>query len=165
MTAVTDDFRAVLLRELQGLQREVALYPDDESLWVTRKGVANAGGNLALHVAGNIQDFIGRALGGRVYHRDREAEFARRSGTRAEVVEELRRAAAIVDEVLPGLSDERLETTFDGHPDTSVSTRRFLLHLCTHAAFHLGQVGYLRRILTGDPRSTNSVSAALLKST
>jgi hypothetical protein len=40
-----------------------------------------------------------------------------------------------------------------------VSTRRFLLHLCTHAAFHVGQLGYLRRIVTGDSRSTNSVSA------
>ena len=35
---------------------------------------------------------------------------------------------------------------------------RFLLHLCTHLAFHLGQAGYLRRILTGDSRTTGAVS-------
>lgn len=31
-------------------------------------------------------------------------------------------------------------------------TSRFLLHLAAHLAFHLGQLGYLRRALTGDPQ-------------
>jgi len=36
-------------------------------------------------------------------------------------------------------------------------TRMFLLHLCAHAAFHLGQAGYLRRVLTGENRSSAAV--------
>jgi hypothetical protein len=43
-------------------------------------------------------------------------------------------------------------------------TGDFLLHLSTHLAFHLGQIGYLRRGLTGDPTSSGAVSNAVLAS-
>jgi len=160
MTAITDDFRTVLVRDLNGLQREIALYPDDETLWATRDGVANSGGNLALHIAGNIQHFIGHEMGGLPYRRDRDDEFGRRGGSRQAVIEEIGRAVAAVNQVLPRLGGEQLETPFTAHAGVAVSTRRFLLHLCTHTAFHVGQVGYLRRIVTGDSRSTNTVSAS-----
>jgi hypothetical protein len=39
------------------------------------------------------------------------------------------------------------------HPPTA----RVLLHLAAHLAFHLGQVGYLRRALTGDPTSAGGM--------
>lgn len=162
MTSICDDVRVVLLRDLEGFQREVSMYPDDASLWEVREGVANSGGNLALHVAGNIRYFIGHAMGGSDYRRDRAAEFERRSGTRDEVVAQLRAAVAAVDDVVPRLTVEQLDAPFEAHAGVVVSTRRFLLHLCTHTAFHLGQIGYLRRIVTGDPRSSNTVSASRL---
>ena len=42
---------------------------------------------------------------------------------------------------------------------------RLLLHLCTHLAFHLGQAGYLRRVVTGDTRSSGPVSVRELAET
>jgi uncharacterized damage-inducible protein DinB len=160
MDPLLDDVRVMLVRELEGFQREVALFPDDEAIWTARPGVANAAGNLALHVAGNLQHFIGHRLGGLLYRRDREEEFGRRNGTREDIHAELDRAIVTVRDVLPSLDAARLDAVFDAHPGVPVSTRRFLLHLCTHAAFHLGQMGYLRRIVTADSRSTNAVSAA-----
>jgi len=162
MSLTPADCIVLLTRDLEGLQREVVLYASDETLWATLPGVSNSAGNLALHVAGNIQHFIGHTLGGTVYERNREAEFGQRQGTRDEVVAELGRALAVVHQVLPGLDPLRLDAAFEGHPGVPVTTRRFLLHLCTHAAFHLGQVGYLRRILTGDSVSTNTMTAARL---
>ena len=41
--------------------------------------------------------------------------------------------------------------------EKQIETGLFLQHLCSHAAFHLGQVGYLRRALTGDTRSASPV--------
>ena len=164
MASITDDVLVVLLRDLEGFQREVAMYPDDASLWAVREGVANSGGNLALHVAGNIRHFIGHAIGGQDYQRDRADEFERRGGTRDHIVAQLRAAAAAVSDVLPRLTRDQLEAPFEAHAGVRVSTRRFLLHLCTHTAFHLGQIGYLRRIVTGDARSSNTVSASRLGS-
>ena len=54
----------LLVRELEGLRREIALFPDDASIWRTVPGVTNSAANLALHVAGNLQHFVGRVLGG-----------------------------------------------------------------------------------------------------
>jgi uncharacterized damage-inducible protein DinB len=162
VTSLLDDITALLQRDLEGLEQEIALFPDDQSLWATRAGVTNSAGNLALHVAGNLQHFIGRELGGILYLRNREDEFGRRSGSRAAVIEEVGRALAAVASVVPRLTDEQLEQRFDAHAGVVISTRRFLLHLCTHTAFHVGQVGYLRRIVTTDPRSTNTVSAGRL---
>jgi uncharacterized damage-inducible protein DinB len=159
---ITAEFTAVLVRDLEGLQREVELFPDDDSLWATRPGVTNSAGNLALHIAGNIRYFIGHQLGGIDYARDRAAEFGRRSGSRDELVAALGHAIAAVRDVLPRLTEEQLARPFEGHPEVTMSTRRFLVHLCTHTAFHLGQAGYLRRIVTGDSRSTNTVSATRL---
>ena len=34
------------------------------------------------------------------------------------------------------------------------------MHLATHLAFHLGQAGYLRRALTGDPASAGAMAVA-----
>src|SRR6186713_2326213 len=69
---------ALLQRELAGFEREIGLFPDDETLWRTMPGVPNSAGNLALHVAGNLQHFVGAVLGGSAYVRDRNGEFSRR---------------------------------------------------------------------------------------
>lgn len=160
---LTGDIAALLVRDLEGFQREISLFPDDASVWRTAPGVSNSAGNLARHVAGNLQYFIGAVLGGTGYVRDRDREFGDRSSTRAELVAELGRALDAVRTVLPRLSSEQLDATFAAHrTSTPTSTRRFLLHLCTHTAFHVGQAGYLRRIVMGDSRSTDTVTASRL---
>ena len=42
------DVRCLLVRELDAFRREIALFPDDESLWRVVPGVANPAGTLAL---------------------------------------------------------------------------------------------------------------------
>jgi hypothetical protein len=81
------------------------------------------------------------------------------------VIAELDRAMAVVREVLPQLSDGVLAADFP-EPVLGVRFRtgRFLLHLCAHAAFHLGQAGYLRRAMTGDPASSGPLPLAPLSS-
>jgi uncharacterized damage-inducible protein DinB len=160
--SITADFSTALGRDLTGFQSEIRLFPDDQTLWATRPGIANPVGNLALHVAGNIRHFIGNVLGGIPYTRDRDREFARRAGTRDELVGELAQALIAVEQVVPRLTAEQLDAIFTGHPDVRVPTRRFLLHLCTHTSFHLGQAGYLRRVINADARSTDTVNAARL---
>ena len=68
----------IFARDLRALSREIRTYPDDDSLWNTPTGVTNSGGNLVLHLTGNLRHFVGTTLGGDTYHRDREAEFSQR---------------------------------------------------------------------------------------
>ena len=154
----TADIQLLLLRELDGLSREVGQFPDDDWLWATRAGVTNSAGNLALHVAGNLQHFIGALLGQTGYVRDRDAEFSTRAGTRESVQRELQRAADAVALTLARLDPWTLTQPMPGTPHGLViQTVRFLLQLVAHAAFHLGQAGYVRRIVCGDATSTNPI--------
>ncbi|GMV22338.1 MAG: hypothetical protein AMXMBFR57_22870 [Acidimicrobiia bacterium] len=146
--------RRQLLRELDAFIREVEACPDDEVLWKVAPGVTNSVGNLGLHVAGNLQHFVGHMIGGSGYVRDREREFSQRSGTRAEVCNHLRAAREVVDATLAALPDSRLSDELTGVlPDRGLPIGPFLMHLGAHLAFHLGQAGYLRRVLTGDNTS------------
>lgn len=148
----------LLVRELEGLRREIAFFPDDESIWHTVPGISNSAANLALHVAGNLQHFVGRVLGGTSYVRNRELEFGRTSGTKDDVIRELQAAATVVRITLARLGADRLASEFpEHHAGLRFQTDRFLLHLCTHAAFHLGQAGIVRRALTGDARSSGPI--------
>jgi hypothetical protein len=162
-TPFTYDLMVLLVRELEGFQREVELFPDDESLWRTVPGVANSAGNLALHVAGNLRTYVGATLGRTGYVRNRENEFGQRSGTRQQVVAELAHAITTVRGVLPTLSPEELDAPLvqAGSPE-GVPAHRFLMHLAVHAGFHLGQAGYLRRIVTGSTQSSGPINTARL---
>lgn len=148
---LANDLCRLIVRELEGCIREVNAFPDDSAVWAVLPGVSNSAGNLALHLCGNLRHFIGAGLCGTGYVRNREAEFAARQGTRAEVTAELRAAIATMQATLGVMDDARLEMPMPGAPRGLVtSTRLFLLHLVAHTAFHLGQIGYLRRVLAGE---------------
>src|ERR1043165_3701151 len=72
--------QTLISRELDALTREVRHYPDDESLWKAVPGCPNTGGNLTLHLVGNLRHFIGAELGSTGYVRNRDAEFSTRGG-------------------------------------------------------------------------------------
>lgn len=151
MTPLAADLLILLRRDLRCFMREVAAFPDDNTLWQTAPGLRNSVGNLALHVAGNLRYFVGGVLGATGYERHREAEFAQREGSRASVVAVLESALVELERGLKALTPESLAAPFpqplQGHQPP---TQRFLMHLAAHLAFHLGQAGYLRRTLIGD---------------
>jgi len=150
-------------RDLQTFQREIELFPSDDAVWQTVPGITNPAGTLALHVCGNLRHYLGAVLGGSGYVRDRGAEFRLRGVPRRELVENLLGAREAVIRTLPTLSPETLQAAYpEPMGDVTVRTDWFLLHLGTHLAFHLGQAGYLRRIITGDSASTSPVSPKVL---
>ena len=155
--------QAILLRELATTRRTVEAYPDDASLWAQPAGLPNAGGTLVLHIAGNIQHYLGAVLGKSGYRRDRDAEFARRDVPRATMLAELDAAARAVERGIAALSDETLAA-----PDPEAISGRtyitgdYLVHLATHLAYHVGQLDYHRRVVTGDARGVGAVRPAEL---
>jgi uncharacterized damage-inducible protein DinB len=150
--------RKIMLRDLRAFARELVLFPDEAALWSVVPGISNSAGNLALHVAGNLQHFIGQVLGGSDYLRDREREFAQRSGSREELLALLGRAEAAVESVLPDLDEQALASPYPAAPGgLAVPTGTWLLHLTAHLAFHLGQIGMLRRALTGSAATSGAM--------
>ena len=147
-------FAGVFVRELDRLVHLVEDYPDEADLWRVEGSVRNPPGTLALHLAGNLEHYVGTILGGTDYVRDRDGEFGDREVPRSELVARIRAARATIASVLERLSDEELLATApDGLPGSldgeEVSAAGFLAHLTWHTGWHLGQIDYHRRLLVG----------------
>jgi hypothetical protein len=154
---------AVLLRELAAVRRTVEAYPDDASLWAERPGLPNAGGTLVLHVAGNLQHYLGAVLGRSGYRRDRDAEFSRRDVRRAALLGEVEGARQAIERGMAVVTEETLAAPYPEQiAGRTVATGDFLVHLATHLAYHLGQLDYHRRVVTGDPGSISAIAIAEL---
>src|SRR6266542_1400676 len=131
----TNWISVMMARDLRALRRELEAYPDERDIWRVQPGISNSAGNLALHLAGNLQHFIGTVLSGTAYARDRDAEFNRRDVPRAELLR---------------VSDADLSKTFPQPVGgVTLATGDFLMHLAAHFTWHLGQVDYHRRFFTG----------------
>ena len=154
---------AILLRDLAAVRRSVEAYPDEASLWATRPGLPNVGGTLALHLAGNLQHYLGAVLGQSGYRRDRDAEFARRDVPRAELLTELEAARTAIGRGMAAAGKSDLSALYpEPIAGRRVAVEAFLLHLATHLAYHLGQLDYHRRAVTGDRTSVGALAAAEL---
>ena len=135
-------------RDLAKLIQHIESFPDDESIWQVLPGVSNAAGNLALHLQGNLREYVGRQLGEISYVRNRPLEFSARGLSRREVCAQLTDLMNSIPLVIENLTDEQLESEYpEVVLEAATSTRAFLIHLYGHLNWHLGQVNYLRRIL------------------
>ena len=136
-------------RDLTLLATEVNLYPSDESLWKVATGTTNSGGNLVLHLCGNLRHFIGFRLGQMDYQRDRPAEFALRGLARTELLEQIELARQGVATALSAMPTARLD---DIYPEAVLGAPMavgfFLIHLNGHLRYHTGQINYHRRSVT-----------------
>ncbi|REJ78899.1 MAG: DUF1572 domain-containing protein [Acidobacteria bacterium] len=140
--------RDLFVRDLRSAAEEIDSYPSDESLWEVREGINNSGGNLGLHLAGNINHFFGSVLGSSDYERNRDLEFSSKGASREAVSDALRNAAGVVQDVLDSMSDEDLRNDFpEQFGGKTVSNAWMIAHLLTHLNYHLGQINYHRRLV------------------
>jgi uncharacterized damage-inducible protein DinB len=162
---ISETIRTLYLRELRALRREIEAYPDESLLWASRAGITNSGGNLALHLCGNLQHYLGARLGDTAYVRNRDAEFARRDVSRAEILAEVDAATAAVRLGFDRISDADLEKPYpEAIAKMTVTTGDWLIHLVAHLGYHLGQIDYHRRMVTGDATTLDVISVRELPS-
>lgn len=143
-----DVLRNLFNRDLNKLAAEINAYTNNDSLWLVEKGIANSGGNLCLHLVGNLKTFVGKELGGFHYVRDRDAEFATKGLHKSVLLSAIAETREIVDNSLEKLTDGDLQQMFPVQVFNERTTIEFMLvHLATHLSYHLGQINYHRRLL------------------
>ena len=79
-------------RDLKAAIVQVSSYENEADLWKVDKEIKNSGGNLALHISGNLRHFLGHVMGGTDYIRDRSAEFSAKNIPASDIVQELEAA-------------------------------------------------------------------------
>jgi hypothetical protein len=152
-----------LHRELHSLRRELEAYPDERLLWTLPPGLPNSAGTLALHLAGNLRHYVGALLGGTGYIRNRDEEFAARDLPRAALLEQISEAEAAIESTLPHLSEAQMSQPFpEPIREHHLQTGELLVQLAVHLAYHLGQISYHRRLVTGEAQGVGALSAAEL---
>lgn len=135
-------------KELDNLSEEIKAYETDEQLWKVADGINNSGGNLCLHLTGNLQHFIGATLGESGYIRNREAEFKLKNIPRQKLLEEIENTKRIVTDTLEQVSKKELDSDFPIQVfDEPLTTEYFLVYLIRHLGYHIGQINYHRRLV------------------
>jgi len=146
---MTEIITSLFERDINKLIEELMLYKNEETIWKIKEGISNSGGNLTLHLLGNLNHFIGATLGNTGYIRERDKEFSLKNVPRRQLVEDLKKVNEIVKDTLTRLSDGDLEKDFPVPlNDKTLSTSFVLLHLLMHLSYHLGQVNYHRRLIS-----------------
>lgn len=121
----------------------------DEDLWWRPHPAANSVGNLLLHLAGNIRQWIVSGVGGAPDRRDRETEFARREPlSRAELLAAITEAILEADAVIAATDPASLgeRRTIQGRQVTILEA---IYHVVEHCGMHTGQIIYVAKLRSG----------------
>ncbi len=135
-------------RDLGKLKEEISLYTNENNLWKTEKQISNSAGNLALHLIGNLNHFIGATLGNTGYVRERDNEFSDKNIPVQKILDNIDATIIVVKNTLSNLTAEDFEKVFplEKHGQI-VKTDFMLMHLLAHLEYHLGQINYHRRLI------------------
>lgn len=146
---IIETLKTLFNKDLQKLKKEIESYSDEKNMWQIEKAIANSGGNLCLHLLGNLNAYIGVGLAGSNYQRHRDLEFSLKDIPKEELLQRIEATILVVNGGLNNLKENQLQNDFpiviwDNKPATVEYT---LILLATHLNYHLGQINYHRRLL------------------
>jgi uncharacterized damage-inducible protein DinB len=121
----------------------------DEQAWWRAREESNSVGNLLLHLAGNVRQWLVCGLGGADDRREREREFAERELLpREQLLSSLRATLEEADGVLARLDASTLlrPRRIQG---LDVETLAAIFHVVEHFSMHTGQIILLTKQLAG----------------
>ena len=143
-----DSLISLFERDLQKLEKEILAYQKEKNLWHIEKEISNSAGNLALHICGNLQHYIGAILGKSGYVRNRDLEFSIKNVEREKIIEKIKTTQKIVAQTLSNLNPDDLSNNYPQQVlGYEMTTEYFFIHLYGHFTYHLGQINYHRRLL------------------
>ncbi len=119
-----------------------------EQIWARGAANENAVGNLVLHLAGNVRQWIVSGVGGAPDHRDRDSEFEAQSG--GDILPRLRSAVEEAVAVLANLPCASLGERRTIQKHYEVTTLEAIYHVVEHFSMHTGQIIFATKLLTGE---------------
>ena len=122
----------------------------DQNIWWRPNAESNSIGNLILHLAGNVRQWLVSGIGGASDNRERHTEFEERGPIpQTELVSLLRTTVEDADRTLssldPGILDERRKIQ-----GCEVTCLEAIYHAVEHFSMHTGQIIVLTKMWSGD---------------
>lgn len=135
-------------KDLDKWIEEIRAFNSEEDIWKTKEGINNSAGNLTLHIAGNLNHFIGTIMANSGYVRKRDEEFSVKNIPREKLINDLTALKEMTGNTIRNLSADHLEKEFPQKINEYTFTYSSMLtFLLKHLNYHLGQVNYLRRLM------------------
>lgn len=130
----------------------------DEQVWWRPNEASNSIGNLILHLAGNVRQWIIAGIGGEPNVRDRASEFAeRRQIGRDALLELLMATLNEVDAALAKLEDDVVAAQSDAPLQRECMPQGFaqtvldaVFHVVEHFSYHTGQIVFIAKWKAAD---------------
>ncbi|MDE2731296.1 MAG: DUF1572 family protein [Bacteroidota bacterium] len=122
---------------------------EDGDLWWRPNAASNSPGNLLLHLAGNVRQWIIAGVGQGPDIRQRRTEFEAQSGLQShQLLGRLHETLMEADAVLAALSpaDLMAPRTIQG---IEVTVLEAVYHVVEHFSTHVGQLIYITKLRTG----------------
>jgi len=127
----------------------------DDQIWSRPNESSNSIGNLLLHLAGNLRQWVIAGVGGAEDLRDRQREFNERNQIgKAELLDLLKTTIAEVHAVMADLEKEINITKSDEPLQRECLPQGFrqtvfdvLFHIVEHFSYHTGQIVYIAKSL------------------
>ena len=143
-------FSARKLRELNSRIIACLEKLTEDQVWLRARENGNAVGNLCLHLAGNVRQWIGHGVAGREDIRVRNLEFSPRGGRSIEglktlLVETVEEAAQQIERLEP---EALMRKTHIQKYD--VTLLGAIYHVIEHFAQHTGQIIFATKAFTGE---------------
>jgi len=141
------EFKDLYAQELENLHKEISAFTDESKLWIISGEIKNCAGNLALHLLGNVNHFIGAQIGKTGYVRNRDAEFSLKNISREKLLEDIVAAKAMIENTFQNTDPEEMQKTSPVDFLGKQTNEYVLSFFLGHFMYHLGQINYLRRLL------------------
>lgn len=148
MTATEKHFIGQSAAKLRANMNQIRLCLDGmdaETIRARPNGGSNSAANLCLHLAGNLGQLVGHAVGGQRDERDRDGEFAAMEGLGAEEVsrrleEAVERACGVIEAIPAGGLDQSVEFR-----NRTWTVLEVVYKAVEHFALHTGQIIYIAK--------------------
>lgn len=145
---IIQEIITIFERDLQKLKAEIEAFQSDDNLWKTTGTITNSAGNLALHLTGNLNHYIGHLLGHSGYIRNRPAEFESKHVPKEKLLKDIDGVTEVITQTLRNLNKDDLTANYPEKLfEKPMTTSFMLIHLVTHLNYHRGQINYIRRVL------------------
>ena len=147
-TSVFVEFSANKLTQLTGKIRLAVDRLTEEQVWVRGSDAENAVGNLMLHLAGNVRQWIVAKIGGKPDVRVRDREFSARGDiSKSELMDRLAstvdEAVAVIRAIPPDRMLERVQIQ-----KYDVTVLEAVYHVVEHFSEHTGQILFATKLFT-----------------
>jgi len=137
------------MQQVAAQVRECVQGLSEEQIWQRSGDNANSIGNLLLHLAGNIRQWIGQGVGGLADVRERDKEFAARGGrSTADILELFEKTVADAIRIVKELPLERLTERIKPQ-NRDVAILEAIYQVVGHLQLHAGQIIFATKQMTG----------------